>query len=159
MEDSESVSEKSGWQPLHLGVYQKQILIGIAPLYIKTHSYGEYVFDFAWANAYHQHGLEYYPKLVNAIPFTPVTGDRIIFDEEYYSEQNLQKVIDFLTATTGRTWFIFTSLPIPHRYDRAKPCQKGKAPRERLFNFNGLTVAIQISITTSPVLPHVAVKV
>ena len=47
------------------------------PLYLKNHSMGEYVFDYPWANAYHQHGLDYYPKLVTAIPFTPSTGDRI----------------------------------------------------------------------------------
>jgi len=48
------------------------------PLYIKFHSYGEYVFDWAWAQAYQQHGLNYYPKLVNAVPFTPVTGQRLL---------------------------------------------------------------------------------
>src|SRR5690606_14609292 len=48
------------------------------PLYLKDHSYGEYVFDWAWADAYHQHGLEYYPKLLSAIPFTPVSGARLL---------------------------------------------------------------------------------
>ena len=48
------------------------------PLYLKSHSYGEYVFDWGWADAYHRHGLEYYPKLLCAVPFTPVTGRRLL---------------------------------------------------------------------------------
>lgn len=82
LETSGSVNVESGWQPHHLLIYQKDRLVGMLPLYRKTHSYGEYVFDFAWANAYHQHGLSYYPKLVSAIPFTPVTGERLILDNE-----------------------------------------------------------------------------
>lgn len=78
LENSNSVCADSGWQPHHLLIYQNHTLTGILPLYIKNHSYGEYVFDFAWADAYHQHGLEYYPKLIAAIPFTPVTGSRLI---------------------------------------------------------------------------------
>jgi uncharacterized protein len=78
LENSASVGEQTGWQSQHLLIYQKQSLIGILPLYIKTHSYGEYVFDFAWAEAYERHGLNYYPKLISAIPFTPVTGPRLM---------------------------------------------------------------------------------
>ena len=48
------------------------------PLYLKSHSYGEYVFDWAWADAYQRHGLAYYPKLLSAVPFTPVTGPRLL---------------------------------------------------------------------------------
>lgn len=78
LEESGSVGEQTGWQSQHLLIYQKQSLIGILPLYIKTHSYGEYVFDFAWAEAYHRNGLNYYPKLISAIPFTPVSGPRLL---------------------------------------------------------------------------------
>lgn len=78
LESSNSVCANTGWQPQHLIVYQNKHIVGILPLYIKSHSYGEYVFDFAWANAYQQHGLDYYPKLVSAIPFTPVTGKRLM---------------------------------------------------------------------------------
>src|SRR5262249_16772480 len=53
-------------------------LTGAMPLYLKEHSYGEYVFDWAWADAYYRHGLAYYPKLLSAIPFTPVTGSRLL---------------------------------------------------------------------------------
>ncbi|UTW13712.1 GNAT family N-acetyltransferase [Marinobacterium rhizophilum] len=77
LEQSASVSPQTGWQPLHIVAEQQGDVIAVMPLYLKTHSYGEYVFDWAWADAYQRHGLEYYPKLVTAIPFTPATGPRI----------------------------------------------------------------------------------
>ncbi|MFT2091363.1 GNAT family N-acetyltransferase [Paraglaciecola sp. 2405UD69-4] len=69
---------KTGWHPQHVVIYQNLQAVGILPLYKKTHSYGEYVFDFAWANTYREYGLNYYPKLVSAIPYTPVTGARLM---------------------------------------------------------------------------------
>ena len=78
LERSKSVESKTGWHPQHLTIYQNEDLIGILPLYTKNHSYGEYVFDFAWANTYREYGLNYYPKLISAIPFTPVTGSRLM---------------------------------------------------------------------------------
>ncbi len=70
--------ERTGWMPQYLTLWQGPSLIGAMPLYLKSHSYGEYVFDWAWAEAYHRHGLEYYPKLLGAIPFSPVTGPRLL---------------------------------------------------------------------------------
>ena len=89
LETSGSVGGKSGWQPFHLVIYQNSKPVGILPLYKKTHSYGEYVFDFAWANTYRQYGVNYYPKLVAAIPFTPVTGARLMLDKKVDKEQLL----------------------------------------------------------------------
>lgn len=80
LEESGATSDKSGWQPTHLVVKQDDELKGVMPLYLKSHSYGEYVFDFQWAEAYHQTGINYYPKLVTAIPYTPSTGKRFYFD-------------------------------------------------------------------------------
>lgn len=77
LETSGSVGGQSGWQPLHIVAYEGDNLVLAMPGYIKYHSYGEYVFDWSWADAYQRHGLEYYPKYVNAIPFTPATGPRI----------------------------------------------------------------------------------
>lgn len=76
LESSGSTTESSGWQPYHLVGKENDQLVFVMPMYLKTHSYGEYVFDWAWADAYSRVGLEYYPKLVNAIPFTPATGPR-----------------------------------------------------------------------------------
>jgi predicted N-acyltransferase len=71
-------SEQSGWQPQYLTLWQDGQLAAALPLYLKFHSYGEYVFDWAWADAYQRNGLEYYPKLLSAIPFTPVSGSRLL---------------------------------------------------------------------------------
>ncbi len=71
-------SSANGWTPQYLLLKQNGALAGAMPLYLKTHSYGEYVFDWAWADAYHRHGIAYYPKLLSAVPFTPVTGTRLL---------------------------------------------------------------------------------
>lgn len=69
---------ESGWQPQYLTLWCDDSLQAALPLYVKSHSYGEYVFDWAWADAYRRHGLDYYPKLLAAIPFTPVSGSRLL---------------------------------------------------------------------------------
>src|SRR5699024_4339045 len=79
LEGSGSVAPDRGWQPAHGLLHDEQgALVAAAPLYIKDNSFGEFVFDFAWADAYARLGLPYYPKLVNAIPFTPVVGPRLL---------------------------------------------------------------------------------
>jgi predicted N-acyltransferase len=79
---SGSAARKSGWQPQFLTLWQGDTLAAAMPLYVKSHSYGEYVFDWAWADAYRRNGLDYYPKLLSAIPFTPVTGGRLLARDE-----------------------------------------------------------------------------
>ena len=79
LERSGSACPATGWQPLFLICRDATgTLAGALPLYLKSHSYGEYVFDWAWADAYQRHGLRYYPKLVSAVPFSPVTGPRLL---------------------------------------------------------------------------------
>ncbi|WP_394392485.1 GNAT family N-acetyltransferase [Shewanella woodyi] len=77
LESSGCVCTKTGWTPMHLTVLQGEKRLAVMPLYEKTHSYGEYVFDWAWAEAYERNSIDYYPKLLCAIPFTPVTGPRV----------------------------------------------------------------------------------
>lgn len=77
LEQSGCVSEATGWQPKHLVIYQDDRIVALAPGYLKTHSYGEYVFDWAWAEAYEKNALDYYPKWVSGSPFSPVEGPRI----------------------------------------------------------------------------------
>ena len=67
-----------GWYPQHCLLYDGDLLIGACPAYIKDNSYGEFVFDWAWADAYQRNGLDYYPKLVTSIPFTPAQGPRLL---------------------------------------------------------------------------------
>lgn len=79
LEASGSVAPETGWAPQHLLLRDDGGgLIGALPLYLKGHSYGEYVFDHAWADALHRAGGRYYPKLLSAVPFTPVTGRRLL---------------------------------------------------------------------------------
>jgi len=78
LEESGCVGAAAGWLPQYLVAEQGGRLAGAVPLYRKSHSYGEYVFDWAWAEAYERAGLRYYPKLVAAVPFTPVTGSRML---------------------------------------------------------------------------------
>ncbi|MEQ8664238.1 MAG: GNAT family N-acetyltransferase [Rhodospirillales bacterium] len=79
LEDSGSVTAETGWQPQHLVVRDPSGRVAAcAPLYLKSHSYGEYVFDWGWADAYERAGGRYYPKLQSSVPFTPVTGPRLL---------------------------------------------------------------------------------
>ena len=79
LEESGSVATEAGWQPQHLVVEDGAgHVIGAAPMYLKSHSYGEYVFDWGWADAYERAGGDYYPKLQISVPFTPVTGPRLM---------------------------------------------------------------------------------
>ena len=75
---SGSAVPKTGWTPRFVTIWQGDTLAAACALYLKRHSYGEYVFDHAWANAYQQHGLAYYPKALVAVPFTPVPGPRLL---------------------------------------------------------------------------------
>lgn len=72
----------TGWDARFVTAWQDGKLVGALPLYLKSHSWGEFVFDWAWAEAYERHGLRYYPKLVAAVPFTPVTGPRLLAASE-----------------------------------------------------------------------------
>ena len=71
-------SASTGWKPQYLTLWKGKRLAGAVPLYLKSHSYGEYVFDWAWADAYDRHGFAYYPMRLAAVPFTPATGPRLL---------------------------------------------------------------------------------
>ena len=78
LEDSQAASAESGWLPQHLAIDDEGETVAVAPCYLKNHSYGEYVFDWGWAEAYQRAGGRYYPKLQVAVPFSPVTGPRLL---------------------------------------------------------------------------------
>ena len=96
LEQSGSVCQKSGWIPAHLLVLDDDSLIAFMPLYLKNHSCGEYVFDHQWAEAYHQQGIEYYPKWLTAIPLTPCQGTRIVIKESISSLKVTQALLSFI---------------------------------------------------------------
>jgi predicted N-acyltransferase len=79
LEDSGSTTSRTGWAPQHLSLAGDDgAIVGVVPLYSKSHSYGEYVFDYGWADAFERAGGRYYPKLISAVPFTPVPGPRLL---------------------------------------------------------------------------------
>ena len=89
--------DRTGWSPRYLAAFDvkdNKRLTGAMPLYVKSHSRGEYVFDWAWADAYQRHGLEYYPKLLCAIPFTPVSGPRILAESDSVAEALASHVLE-----------------------------------------------------------------
>jgi len=87
-------SPSAGWTPAHLGLFDAGQLIAAAPLYRKAHSWGEFVFDFGWAQAHQRHGLAYYPKLLLAVPFSPVNASRLLTHPGRPSEPLRRALID-----------------------------------------------------------------
>ncbi|MGI4717096.1 MAG: GNAT family N-acetyltransferase [Janthinobacterium lividum] len=113
LHESGSASPETGWQPQYIVLYEGEgddaPLAAALPLYVKGHSYGEYVFDWAWADAYHRHGVEYYPKLLSAIPFTPVAGPRLMAVDA----DARAALVDVLVATQGATEVSSTHVLFP----------------------------------------------
>jgi len=98
LELTDCTTAQTGWQPCHLVMRSDERVVAVMPLYLKSHSYGEYVFDWSWADAWRQSGLEYYPKLVSAIPFTPATGPRLCCVDDVDSEQLMGAALQAVTA-------------------------------------------------------------
>ena len=96
LEETGCVGDNTGWQVAHLVLKDGQKLLGAMPLYLKQHSYGEYVFDWSWAQAYEQQGMQYFPKALCAIPFTPVQGSRILSASNVDANVIAQRLIEGL---------------------------------------------------------------
>lgn len=95
LERSGSVGERSGWTPVHLVARAGGVVAGVAPLYAKSHSQGEYIFDHGWAEAWERAGGHYYPKLQCAVPFTPATGPRLIAKDPTIQQALLEAMTRF----------------------------------------------------------------
>jgi predicted N-acyltransferase len=118
-EDSGCVSAQHGWSPRHLTVSEGGKLLAAMPLYEKSHSWGEFVFDWAWANAYEQAGLSYYPKLVSAVPFTPAPCPKVLLrdaDDRDAAEGLLQGAIALATETDCSSLHVLfpSAADLPH---------------------------------------------
>ncbi|GAB2223649.1 hypothetical protein Droror1_Dr00004387 [Drosera rotundifolia] len=101
LEKSGSSSEETGWLPRHIiGKDELDNIIGVVPLYLKSHSYGEYVFDHSWADAYYCYGSSYYPKLQCCVPFTPVTGPRILIRNIPHKDEVFDALVSALKDLT-----------------------------------------------------------
>ena len=102
LEKTACTTAETGWQPCHLLLRVDDTLVAVMPLYLKSHSYGEYVFDWSWADAWRQSGLAYYPKLVTAIPFTPATGPRLCIAPGMDEEQCLHAALTAIKKLAGQ---------------------------------------------------------
>ncbi|MEC8356506.1 MAG: GNAT family N-acetyltransferase [Pseudomonadota bacterium] len=117
LERTGCTSELTGWQPCHLALYEGDTAsteelspLAVMPLYRKTNSWGEYVFDWSWANAYQSHGYDYYPKLVTSAPFTPSHGQRIFVadgqDRDAIISVIVEKLIEKATSLDLSSWHV-----------------------------------------------------
>jgi uncharacterized protein len=111
LEESGATAPRAGWVPQHLVVEDARGRAqGAMPLFLKSHSRGEFVFDFSWANAYAQHGLRYYPKLLSAVPFTPVSGPRLLLspaaDARSVTAALIRAAIEFARSQDLSSWHI-----------------------------------------------------
>ena len=112
LENHQCVGEQFGWFPYHLSVRDvNKSLVGLCPLYIKTNSYGEFVFDWSWASAYEQAGLRYYPKMVCSIPYNPVSGARLLAHDPSIKSTMVRQIIKVAEKLemSGMHW-LFTTI-------------------------------------------------
>jgi len=105
LEKSQSVSAKQGWQAHHLIATANDNVTAVMPMYLKSHSWGEYVFDWDWADAFKRNGIEYYPKLVATIPFTPVNSDKLISSQLKMTEL-FEPLIEYCQQENINSWHI-----------------------------------------------------
>jgi predicted N-acyltransferase len=99
--DTGCAAARSGWAPQFVLLRRAGALAGALPLFAKSHSYGEYVFDWAWADAHERHGIDYYPKLVSAVPFTPVRGRRILASSTAAKKALVQAALELARDTSS----------------------------------------------------------
>lgn len=103
LEESGSTTARTGWTPQHLSLEGPQgTILGVVPLYAKAHSYGEYVFDHGWADAYERAGGRYYPKLLSAVPFTPVPGPRLLLHPQAPAQVRTQLIAAMIELAKRR---------------------------------------------------------
>ncbi len=117
---------RTGWKPQYLTAWREHELIGALPLYAKAHSYGEYVFDWGWAEAYRRHGRRYYPKLLAAIPFTPVPGPRVLSPDASVR----RALLEYALEAVRRGMFSSLHVLFPPAAEAAEGQALGMIPRQ-----------------------------
>ena len=138
LERTGCTTAESGWQPLHLLLHRNGDLVAALPNYLKSHSWGEYVFDWSWADAWRSHGLSYYPKLVSAIPFTPATGPRLLTDgsvpEAEIQANLLQGIKAFAQKRDISSWHLLFPEPATASAFTEMGCHQRTACQFHWFN-------------------------
>ncbi len=129
LEQTGCADRDSGWQAQHTLVKRDGRLIAVMPLYLKYHSYGEYVFDWSWADAYRRYGRPYYPKLLDAIPFTPATGPRLCVADSENPSTLIWQIIDALRDRMERAGISSLHILFPQPELRTALLQAGLSER------------------------------
>ncbi len=118
LEATGCATKATGWEPQHLLVRQEGRPVAALPLYLKRHSWGEYVFDWSWAEAYRRHGMAYYPKLVTSVPFTPSSGPRLLLgqgtDHAALTQAIVAAVLARAQARGVSSWHVLFPTPGEH---------------------------------------------
>lgn len=126
LEESGSVGESSGWHPTHLVVEEDGALVAALPLYVKEHSYGEYIFDWGWADGAHRAGIEYYPKLVSMAPLTPATGRRFLVHPDFDEAKAVSILLDGVLAVADALQVSSAHLLFLNERERAFVIEDGR---------------------------------
>jgi len=121
---------ETGWTAHHLIVTDHGDLVGATPIYAKSHTYGEFVFDFAWADAYRRAGLRYFPKLISAIPFTPVTGPRLLVARRPEADEIVRVLVEGATELARSRAASSVHWLFPHAKDVARLESNGLMRRD-----------------------------
>ena len=129
LEESGCIGFETGWRPHFIVLEDDAGIAAAAPAWLKDHSYGEFVFDFAWAQAYARHGLRYYPKLLIAAPFTPATGPRLLHRRGLPTSMTSTALLETIAATADTLHLETTHVLFPDATDLATP----KTPKPRRF--------------------------
>ncbi|KAL6178926.1 hypothetical protein ACLB2K_050443 [Fragaria x ananassa] len=126
LEHSASAAKETGWIPSHIVAKDEYgNTLGVVPLYLKSHSYGEFVFDHSWADAYYSFGSRYYPKLQCCVPFTPVTGPRILVRNTLFKDQVFDIIVSALKDLTAKYQISSLHITFPSEKEWDKLSEKG----------------------------------
>uniref|UniRef100_A0A5B7BB79 Acyl-CoA N-acyltransferase n=1 Tax=Davidia involucrata TaxID=16924 RepID=A0A5B7BB79_DAVIN len=126
LEESGSAVKETGWMPRHIIAQDEcENILGVVPLYLKSHSYGEYVFDHSWADAYYSYGSRYYPKLQCCVPFTPVTGQRILLRDTSYKDQVFDILVSAMKDLTEKFQVSSLHITFPSESEWHRMKEKG----------------------------------
>ena len=150
LDQSLSAVPEAGWAPQFITVQSNGSLVAACALYLKAHSYGEYVFDWAWADAYARNGLAYYPKLLGAVPFTPVAGSRLLARDELSRSALVNAITTYAVsnklssahllfiddvdrlALENAGWMLRTGVQFHWQQDEQDPCENFNALLSRM---------------------------
>ncbi|XP_019079138.1 uncharacterized protein LOC100262534 isoform X2 [Vitis vinifera] len=123
LEETGCAVKETGWMPRHIIAKDEcDNILGVVPLYLKSHSSGEFVFDYSWADAYYSYGSRYYPKLQCCVPFTPVTGQRILVRNNSYKDQVFDSLVSAMKDLTAKFQVssLHVTFPTESEWDKMK---------------------------------------